>query len=133
MSRELRHVRSLKSTLRSASGNTLLPIHLLTPFTCMKIFTPFLFSLLLWSCAGGTGAQQVSASQFQEEYAWVGQPQSMHSVTYLGQRDGQAFLCRRSMSALRQEWSDQLLYVELAELAPAFRESLPRTEMTDAR
>ena len=56
----------------------------------------------------------------------------MHTVTYLGQRDGRAFICRRSMSTLNQkQWSDHVIYAELAELEPAFRDSLPKTEMKD--
>ena len=98
-------------------------------FARMKILTPLLLAVLLCGCAG---PRHVSATKFKQEYAWVGQPQSMHTVTYLGQRDGRAFICRRSMSSLNQkQWSDHVIYAELAELEPAFRDSLPKTEMKD--
>jgi hypothetical protein len=97
----------------------------------MKILTPLLLAMLLCSCAG---PRHVSVTKFKQEYAWVGQPQTMHTVTYLGQRDGRAYICRRSMSTLSpKKWSDHVIYVELAELEPAFRDSLPKTEMKDTR
>ena len=78
----------------------------------MKILTPLLLVVLLCGCAG---PRHVSATQFKQEYAGVEQPQPMHTVTYLGQRDGRAFICRRSMSALNQKkWSDHVIDVELA-------------------
>lgn len=97
----------------------------------MKILTPLLLAVLLCGCAG---PRHVSATQFKQEYALIGQSQSMHTVTYLGQRDGRAFICRRSISAVSQnKWSDHVIYVELAELEPAFRDSLPKNEMKGAR
>ncbi len=60
-------------------------------------------------------------------------PQSMHSVTYLGRRDGRAYLKRSSMSTVSGKWSDHVIYVELAELDATFRDSLPKTEMKDSK
>lgn len=97
----------------------------------MKILTPLLLAVLLCGCAG---PRHVSASKFKQEYALIGQSQSMHMVTYLGQRDGRAFICRRSMSAVSQDkWSDDVIFVELAELEPEFRDSLPKNEMKGTR
>lgn len=57
----------------------------------------------------------------------------METVQYLGQRDGRAFLRIRSMSGVSRKWSDHVIYVELAELEPAFRDSLPTTEVNDIK
>lgn len=68
------------------------------------------------------------------QYGWVGQAQDMHDVAYLGQRDGRAFIRVSSMSTVSQKkWSDRVIYVELSELDPEFRESLPKTEMKDTK
>src|SRR5262245_59328265 len=90
---------------------------------------------LLLACAlcGCSGPDHVSATEFKGQYGWVGQPQSMHAVTYLGQRDGRAFIRVSSMSAVSQKWSDRVIYVELSELDPEFRSSLPKTEMKDTK
>ena len=97
----------------------------------MKIFTALLLAVLLGGC---TGPEHVSATQFQRQYIWVGQAQTMHDVVYLGQRDGRAFLRVSAMSTLNQKkWSDQVIYVELAELEPAFRDALPKTKMEGTR
>ncbi len=89
----------------------------------MKLLTSLFLGVLLCGCAG---PRRVSATEFQQEYAGIGQPQTMHTITYLGQRGGRAFLRRRSMSLVNQKkWSDEVLYVEFGELDPAFRESLP--------
>jgi hypothetical protein len=37
------------------------------------------------------------------------------------------------MSTAGRKWADNVIYVELAELEPAFRDSLPRTEMKNIR
>jgi hypothetical protein len=55
----------------------------------------------------------------------------MQTVHYLGQRDGRAFIRVRSMSVVSRKWSDHVIYVNLSELEPAFRDALPKTEMTD--
>jgi hypothetical protein len=94
----------------------------------MKRFAPLLLALLLGSC---TGSEHVSPAEFKKQYASVGQPQTMQDVTYLGRRDGRAFLRLRSMSMVSKKWSDEVIYVELAELEAAFRDALPKTEMKD--
>lgn len=82
----------------------------------------------------GVTPKRVSAAKFKSEYAEVGMPQDMHVVSYLGQRDGRAYINRRSMSWLFQrKWSDNVVYVELAELDDTFRNSLPKTELKDAK
>ena len=57
----------------------------------------------------------------------------MQTADYLGQRDARAFIRVSSMSTISKKWSDHVIYVELAELKPAFRDSLPKTEMKDTR
>lgn len=57
----------------------------------------------------------------------------MQTTAYLGQREGRAFLQVSSMSTVSRKWSDEIIYVELAELEPAFRNSLPKTMMKDTR
>jgi hypothetical protein len=96
----------------------------------MKLFTPLLLALFLCGC---TGPEHVSPAEFQKQYALAGQAQTLHSITYLGRRNGRAFIRVGSMSTLSQKWSDHVIYVELAELEPAFRDSLPKTEMKDTR
>jgi hypothetical protein len=85
---------------------------------------PLVGALLLWACSH---AKHVSPEEFKRQYAAVGQPQTMHAITYAGERDGKAFIRVRSMSTLTRTWSDELIYVEFAELDPAFRNSLPQT------
>jgi uncharacterized lipoprotein YajG len=96
----------------------------------MKLLTPLLLALLLCGCSG---PKHVSAVEFKKQYASVRMAQSMHSVTYLGQRDSRAYINRRSMSTVSGKWSDHVIYVELAELDAAFRDSLPKTELKDTR
>lgn len=96
----------------------------------MKILAPILLAFLLCGCGG---PKHVSPAEFKKQYASVGMPQSMHSITYLGQRGGQAYINRSSMSTVSGEWSDHVIYVELTELDAAFRDSLPKTEMKDSR
>jgi hypothetical protein len=91
----------------------------------MKLFAPLLLAVLLCGCAG---PEHVSPAEFKKQYDWVGKPQTMREVAYLGQRDGRAFIRVRSMSTVSKKWSDHIIYVELAELEPAFREALPKTE-----
>jgi hypothetical protein len=80
---------------------------------------------------GGVIPKRVTPAEFQEEYASVGMLQTMHHVTYLGRRDGRAYIKHSSKSVLSGKWSDRVVYVELAELGAKFRESLPKTEMKD--
>ncbi len=97
----------------------------------MKILPLLLLTLLLCSC---TGPEHVSPAEFKRQYAWVGQAQTVHDVVYLGRQDGRAFIRVSSMSMINQKkWSDPVIYVELSELEPAFRDSLPNTEMKETR
>jgi len=58
----------------------------------------------------------------------------VHTSTYLGLRDGRAFIRVSSMSTISQKkWSDRVIYVELSELDPTFRDSLPKTQTDVAR
>lgn len=81
----------------------------------------------------GVTPKRVSPAEFKKEYASVGMPQTVHSVTYLGQRDGRAYINHSSKSVLSGKWSDRVIYVDLAELDGTFRDSLPKTEMKDAK
>ena len=85
------------------------------------------------SVPAGVTPKRVSPAEFKKEYAWVGKPQTMHNVTYLGQRDGRAYINHSSKSAFSGKWSDRVTYVELAELDAAFRDSLPKTEMNESK
>ena len=96
----------------------------------MKLLIPLLLALLLCGCSG---PERVTPSEFKKQYAEVGMPQSMHSVTYLGRRDGRAYIKRSSMSTVSRKWSDHVIYVELTELDATFRDSLPKTEMKDSK
>jgi len=78
-------------------------------------------------------ARKVSPDKFKSEYALVGQPQTMHVITYLGQRDGRAYINRKSRSPFGPVWTDHVIYVELSELEPSFRESLPKSEFKDGK
>lgn len=86
------------------------------------------------SLPAGVKPKRVSPKQFKSEYAYVGMAQTMHVVTYLGQRDGRAYINRRSMSWLdKSKWSDHVIFVELAELDETFRNSLPKKKMMDTK
>jgi hypothetical protein len=90
-----------------------------------------LLALLLWGCSE---PEHVSPAEFKQQYEWVGKAQSVRTVTYLGQRDGRAFIRLLTMHPLdiHKDWSPHVIYVNLAELDPAFRDSLPKTEIKDA-
>ena len=81
----------------------------------------------------GVSPKRASPAKFKSEYADVGKPQTMHVVTYLGQRDGRAYIKRSSMSLIGRKWSDHVIYVELSELDASFRDSLPKTEVKDTK
>ncbi|MCF7674498.1 MAG: hypothetical protein K9N23_20325 [Akkermansiaceae bacterium] len=81
----------------------------------------------------GVTPKRVSPAEFKKEYASVGMPQTMHSVTYLGQRDGRAYIKHSSKSVVSGKWSDRVIYVDLAELDATFRDSLPKTEMKNPK
>jgi hypothetical protein len=98
----------------------------------MKRLSPLLLLLLLCGCAGEP--EHVSPTEFKHEYEWVGKAQSVRAVNYLGQRDGKAFLRVRSMSMTNQKkWKNHVIYVELSELEPALRASLPTAERKGPR
>jgi hypothetical protein len=83
--------------------------------------------------ASGVTPEKVTPAKFKSEYAWVGKTQTMHEVTYLGQRNGRVYIKRNSMSLFRRKWTAHIIYVELSELDPSFRNSLPKTEFKDAK
>ena len=89
----------------------------------MKILAAIFLVAFLCGCSG---PERVSPKEFEKQYAWVGQLQTMQNVTYLGQRGGRAYIKISSMSVISREWSDHVIYVELANLDPAFRDILPR-------
>ncbi len=95
----------------------------------MKLFAPLFLALFLCGC---NGPAHVSPAKFKAQYAAVGQAGTMQTAEYLGQRDGRAFIRVSTMSAFSGKWSDHTIYVKLAELEPAFRDSLPKTAMKDA-
>src|SRR5689334_2414037 len=94
----------------------------------MKIFAPIVLALLLSGCSG---PEHVSPAEFKRQYAWVGQAQTVREVTYLGQREGRAYLKVSSMSTVSRKWSEHIIYVELSELDAPFRDSLPKTARSD--
>lgn len=85
--------------------------------------------ILLWSLivvlGGCSGPRRMSAAKFQENYAQVSSVNTISSTTYLGQRDGRAMLRIGSMNLITQRWSEQDYYVDLDELDPEFRKTLP--------
>jgi hypothetical protein len=91
----------------------------------MRFIAPLLLAVLLCGC---TGPEHVSPAEFKKQYGLVGEPQTMHAVTYLGQRDAKAFIRVSSMSTVSKKWSDHIIYIELTELDSAFRDALPKTE-----
>lgn len=93
----------------------------------MKKIIIVLFTLALLGC---TGPEHVSPAEFKSEYAMIQQLQTMKSVTYLGQKDGNAYIRISSMSLYDpKKWHDKIIYVALAELDPAFVNALPATEV----
>ena len=90
--------------------------------------------LLVGVLCGCNGPDHVSASDFKRQYASVSTPGTMRDYVYLGQRDGRAYIRVSSMSLVnKHKWSDRVIYVELSELDPVFRETLPKTEMKDVK
>jgi hypothetical protein len=92
----------------------------------MTIITALFISALVGGCAE---PKHVSPDEFKKQYAVVGILQTMRDITYLGQRDGKAFIRVRAMSSLGKEWSDHVIYVDASELDPAFRLLLPKLEL----
>lgn len=100
------------------------------PFHTMKLFAGLFLALLPCGC---TGPEHVSPAKFKVQYAAVGKGGTMLTAHYLGQHDGRAFIRVSSMSTGSGKWLDHIIYVELAELEPTFRDSLPKTEMKSTR
>lgn len=97
----------------------------------MKTIAPLLLLVaLLCSCAG-TGPRRVSPAEFKREHAKVDFAQSLYSHTYLGQRDGKAYLKIHSVNPLTQKGSSRIIYVEISRLDAQFRDSLPKKEMKE--
>jgi hypothetical protein len=96
----------------------------------MKLLTAFLLAISLCGCSG---PEHVSVADFKDQYYWVGKAQTVRDVVYLGQRDGRAYIRVSTMSTVSQKWSEQIIYVELSELDPAFRAALPATQMGDTK
>jgi hypothetical protein len=101
--------------------------------THAQIATPSKPATIENSLPAGVKPNRVSPAEFKKEYASVGMPQTMHSITYLGQRDGRAYINHSSKSVVSGKWSDRVIYVDLAELEATFRDSLPKTEMKDPK
>ncbi|HOY70503.1 MAG TPA: hypothetical protein PL131_07205 [Methylotenera sp.] len=73
-----------------------------------------------------TEPEHVTAAEFKREYAAIEQLHTMKSVTYLGQKDGRAYIRISKMSLYdSKKWVDSIIYVELAELDSAFLNALP--------
>jgi hypothetical protein len=97
-------------------------------FNRMKYLTLFLLAVLVSGCSG---PKRISGPRFQQHYGSITEAQTMHAVSYLGQRDGRAFIRVESMSTVnRKKWSDRVLYAEIAELDPSFRDSLPKLDFS---
>jgi len=95
----------------------------LIPFIQNRMRVPAaLLVLLLCQCAGPT---RVSPEEFKCEYALVPVPQSMHSVEYLGQRDGAAYINHQSMSLFTGKFKERVIYTPLEDFDATFRASLP--------
>lgn len=84
---------------------------------------------LLCACSS-LSPEPVSAAEFENEYAQVGMAQTMHQHTYLGQREGRAYLEIQTNSPV-SGWSKRIISVELAKLDPKFAADLPKLEMKE--
>jgi hypothetical protein len=91
----------------------------------MKIKLLFLIVLLSLT-AGCSGPDHISVADFKTEYAMVGAPQTMRDVSFLGVRDGKAFLKIRSMPIVGSKWKERIVYVELSELDAATRDFISK-------
>lgn len=91
----------------------------------MRTLLPLLVAgLFLPGCAG---SRNVSAAEFQREYALVGQAQTIRSCEYLGQRDGRAYMKVGTMYPVIG-WSERVICADLATLEKDFQDSLPEKE-----
>ena len=87
--------------------------------------------------------EKVSVAEFKEQYANTKIVHSVHEITYLGHKDGNASIRVRSMlnaSSLlpgKSRWSERIIYVPLQDLDPEFRAELekavasPKANATD--
>jgi len=85
---------------------------------------PLLLVVVLLTACVLTGCKQepkhISSSQFQYEYEMRNQ-QTMHWAEYLGEKEGNVYLLKKSMSVLNQKkWNKQVLYTGVSELDPEF-------------
>ena len=94
-----------------------------------KIIISILASGVLIGCTiQSVQSTHISAKEFESQYR-LGYMQTMKDAEYLGQKDGRAYLCIRSMSLTDpKQWSEKNVYVELIELDDAFRRTLPAKE-----
>lgn len=84
---------------------------------------------LLAGLTGCDGSKHVTGPEFQREYE-LRNTQTMVASEYLGERDGQVFLKRRTMSLVNKaRWEEEIWCTETNNLAPAFLSQLrtPRT------
>ena len=96
----------------------------------MNRIAALLLALLLCGCS----PEHVSPDEFKKQYDSIGSTETQ-TVTFIGQRgsvncDGRAIIRINSKSPDTGKWSERSIYVELAELEPAFRESLPAGKVT---
>jgi hypothetical protein len=81
-----------------------------------------LSSIFLFSACGGL--LHVSPDEFKTDYRMpIG---TMVWSRYLGQKDGRAYVRVSRLSSMGHSSTDEVVYVELSELDPAFRDSLPK-------
>jgi len=92
----------------------------------MRTLLALLLTFFLIAC---DGAEHVSAGEFMTQFGWVNKPQSVKAVSYLGQKDGKAFIQVRSMSSATQKWSDKVIYVELSELDASSQKALSLSDV----
>ncbi|MEM7230928.1 MAG: hypothetical protein AAF517_02055 [Planctomycetota bacterium] len=77
-------------------------------------------------------AKQVTPTEFRKLYNQGKIVHSMHSFTYLGAKDGKAYLNARSKSLFSKTWSDRTVFVDLKSLDPGFRKQLPIGDAVEA-
>lgn len=79
--------------------------------------------------SGCSDPGRVAPGEFQRQYAAAGRPQTMREVTYLGKKDGKAFLRVRAMPLTGGTWKEEVIHADLSKLEPGFRAALPEKEM----
>ena len=85
-----------------------------------------ILACLLCGCGGPQG---VSSVEFQRQYA-RGVSTTCY-VRYLGERDGRGYLRISTRNIFLSGWSHRVVCVELSELDPGFRASLPKVAWQD--